>query len=249
VSEKTYAEIIKLLFSGKYSPDDQLPTENELKDIFGVSRNTIRTVLNKLSVMGIIETKRGQGSYLKKVGTQIYVNSFIPSFLLDGDDLIGLMEFRRGVEVASARLAAINATEDDIKNLESYFEKLRKGNTSKHDFADLTSSFHLMIAVSSKNELFVKLLELIRWITTSKMESFLYYKPSVEDSSFYHYMIFRCIRQHKPDEAAYLMDCHIKGLVDRVKDYIEFTKTHSIEEIQALQEEEPVSDVFNEMKR
>jgi len=184
VTEKAYNEVMRLLLSGKYVPGDKLPSENELKDMFGVSRNTIRTVLNKLVVMGIVETRRGEGSFLKEIGTQIYVNSFVPSVLLNEDDLIGLVEFRRGLEMASARLAAINATEEDIRGMERYFEEIHKGNTSSHEFAQLTSDFHVEIAVASKNELFVRLLELIRWIMTSKMENFLYYKPSVEDSSF-----------------------------------------------------------------
>lgn len=244
VTEKTYDELMRLLLSGKYATGEKLPSENELKDMFSVSRNTIRAVLNKLVVMGIVETRRGEGSFLKGIGTQIYVNSFVPSVLLNEDDLLGLVEFRRGLEMASARQAAVNATEEDIHGMEHYFEEISKKNTSGRDFAKLTSDFHVQIAVASKNELFVRLLELIRWIMTSKMENFLYYKPNVEDSSFYHYMVFRCIKQHKPDEAAYMMDCHIKNLILRVKDYIEYTKTHTKEEIEALSEQKYVKNVF-----
>jgi len=232
------------LLSGTYAPNEKLPSENELKDMFGVSRNTIRTALNKLGVLGIVETRRGEGSFLKRIGTEMYLNNMIPSVLLNEDDLVGLMEFRRGLEMASARQAAINATEEDIRDMELYFEEIQKDETSSHDFATLTSNFHVKIAEASKNALFVSLLELIRWVTTSKMESFLYYKPNVGDSSFYHYMIFRCIKQHKPDEAAYMMDCHIKLLVLRVRDYLEFTKTHSPEEIEALKEQKYVKNIF-----
>ncbi len=248
VTEKTYAELMSLLLSGTYEPGDKLASENELKDMFGVSRNTIRAVLNKLVVMGIVETRRGEGSFLKGIGTQTYINSFVPSFLLNEDDLIGLVEFRRGVEMSSARLAAINATEEDLRDMERYFELINKGDTSSHDFASLTSNFHVKIAIASKNELFVRLLELVGWIMTSKMENFLYYKPNVEDSSFYHYMVYRCIKQRKPDEAAYMMDCHIKNLVERVNDYIEYTKTHSKEEIEALKEQKYVKNVFKQDK-
>ena len=244
VTEKTYTEVMSMLLSGKYEPGDKLASENELKDMFGVSRNTIRAVLNKLVVMGIVETRRGEGSFLKGFGTQMYINSFVPSFLLNEDDLIGLVEFRRGVETSSARLAALNATEEDIRDMGSYFDQITKEETSSHDFASLTSNFHVKIAIASKNELFVRLLELVLWIMTSKMENFLYYKPNVEDSSFYHYMVYQCIKQHKPDEAAYMMDCHIKHLVERVKDYIEYTKTHTKEEVEALKEQKFVKNTF-----
>lgn len=245
VTDQAYDEVLHLLLSGKYAPNEKLPSENDLKDMFGVSRNTIRTVLNKLGMLGIIETRRGEGSYLKQVGTEMYLNSFIPSILINEDDLVGLMEFRRGVEMASARLAAINATQEDLVDMESYFERISKSNTTNHDFASLTSDFHVKIAIASKNVIFERLLEMIRWVITSKMESFLYYKPDVSDSSFYHYMIFRCIKQRKPDEAAYMMDCHMKHLVTRVKDYIEYTKTHTQEQIDALKQEKLVEYVFD----
>ena len=244
VTEKAYSELMSLLLSGKYEPGDKLPSENELKDQFGVSRNTIRTVLNQLAVLGIIETRRGDGSFLKEIGTQIYVNSFVPSVLLNEDDLLGLIEFRRGVEVAAARLAAVNATGDDLASMKNYFNQIDKNDTSSHDFAQWTNSFHLKIAIASKNELFVRLLELIGWIITSKMEHFLYYKPNVEDSSFYHYMVYQCIKYKKPDEAAYLMDCHMKNLVLRVEDFIEYSKTHTREDLEALKQQKYVQNII-----
>ncbi len=248
ITETVYNDVLTLLLSGKYSPNDKLPSENELKDMFGVSRNTIRAVLNKLAVLGIVETRRGEGSFLKEIGTQMYLNNMVPSVLLNENDLVGLMEFRRGLEMASARQAAINATEEDIRDMDHYFEELQREATSSHDFANLTSDFHVKIAVASKNEIFVSLLELIKWISTSKMESFLYYKPDVEDSSFYHYMIFRCIKEHKPDEAAYMMDRHLESLVLRVKDYLEFTRTHSAEEVKSLEKQKYVKNIYGKDK-
>ncbi len=244
ITEKVYNDVLNLLLSGKFSPNDKLPSENELKDMFGVSRNTIRAVLNKLAVLGIVETRRGEGSFLKEIGTHMYLNNMVPSVMLNENDLVGLMEFRRGIEMASARQAAINATDEDLRGMEQYFEEIHKKETSSHDFATLTSDFHVKIAIASKNEIFVSLLELIKWISTSKMESFLYYKPDVEDSSFYHYMIFRCIKEHKPDEAAYMMDRHLESLVLRVRDYIEFTRTHSPEEVEKLKERKYVKNIY-----
>ena len=152
-TDRVYEDLFHLLMNGNYAPGDKLPSENELKQRFNVSRNTIRAALNRMNVLGIIETHQGDGSYLKGFGTDLYLNSFVPSILSNTEDLMGLMEFRRGVEVSSARLAAIHASTKDLEDLEQYFEYLEGKDISNKEFAESTSEFHLKIAVASKNDL------------------------------------------------------------------------------------------------
>ena len=210
-TDRVYEDLFHLLMNGNYAPGDKLPSENELKQRFNVSRNTIRAALNRMNVLGIIETHQGDGSYLKGFGTDLYLNSFVPSILSNTEDLMGLMEFRRGVEVSSARLAAIHAS--------------------------------TKIAVASKNDMLVRILELIRWIITSRMADFLVYKPNVADSSYYHYMIFRCIKQRKPEEAAFMMDCHMKLLIQRVESFLEDSGVNSEKQLE-LQKPIRVTNIF-----
>lgn len=219
-TDRVYENLFHMLLSGDYAPGDKIPSEHELKQKFNVSRNTIRAALNRMNVLGIIETRQGDGTYLKGVGTSMYLNTFVPSILSNGDDLMGLLAFRRGVEVSAARLAAIYATDAELEDMQEYFDFLHDKDISNQEFAKLTSQFHTKIALASKNPLLADLLEMISWIITSKMADFLVYQPNVADSSYYHYMIFRCIRQRKPEEAAFMMDCHMKLLIDTVADYL-----------------------------
>ena len=242
-TDRVYEDLFHLLMNGNYAPGDKLPSENELKQRFNVSRNTIRAALNRMNVLGIIETHQGDGSYLKGFGTELYLNSFVPSILSNTEDLMGLMEFRRGVEVSSARLAAIHASTKDLEDLEQYFEYLEGKDISNKEFAESTSEFHLKIAVASKNDMLVRILELIRWIITSRMADFLVYKPNVADSSYYHYMIFRCIKQRKPEEAAFMMDCHMKLLIQRVESFLEDSGVNSEKQLE-LQKPIRVTNIF-----
>lgn len=244
VVNQVYDSLMGMLLRGEYVPGDKLPSEHELKERYGASRNTVRTVLAKLNALGVVETRQGEGSFFKSLGTSMYLHEFVPSILTQSNDLMGLMVFRRGVEVSSARLAAINATAEDIASMEEYFGQLKGKEISHHEFAEETNSFHKKIAVASKNELLVRMLEMIGWIITSKMADFLTYKPDVTDSNYYHYMVFRCIKQHKPEEAAFMMDCHMKLLIDRVQDYTEYCKTKESVNGQGGQDDLAVSYTF-----
>ena len=135
---------------------------------------------------------------------------------------MGLMMYRRGIEVSAARLAAINATDEDIAALESYFKDINGTEVNNHEFAQATTEFHKHIAKASKNALLEQTLEIIGWVITTTMADFLTYTSDVTDSSYYHYMIFRCIKQRKQEEAAYMMDRHMEYLIERVKDYMRY---------------------------
>jgi GntR family transcriptional regulator len=56
--------IIQLINDGEYKPDSQLPTEAEFCEKYGVSRTTVRTALQQLTMEGYIYRKRGSGTFV-----------------------------------------------------------------------------------------------------------------------------------------------------------------------------------------
>lgn len=224
LSEQVYRQLFQMILKGDYKVGDRLPGENELKERFQCSRNTIRGAIKRLDVLGIVETKQGGGTYLKNIGTNAYLNAFIPSMLIGADDLMNLMMFRRGIEIVAARLAAMKATEEDIHKMQAYFDYVDGKEISTDDYAYATSSFHYQIAEASKNDILKSMLEIINWIITSKMADFQAFRKDNAESLYYHRMVFMCIKNHEPDEAAYMMDRHMEMLIQRVVAYIEYKK-------------------------
>jgi DNA-binding GntR family transcriptional regulator len=69
IQTKSIAEQVEELLRGRirdgtYAPGNRIPSESELSDEFGVSRATVRTVLAKLAVNGLILRKQGDGTYV-----------------------------------------------------------------------------------------------------------------------------------------------------------------------------------------
>lgn len=52
--DRIYDELLHQIASGAYQPGTKLPSENELKDRYGTSRNTVRLALNRLNTLGIL---------------------------------------------------------------------------------------------------------------------------------------------------------------------------------------------------
>jgi DNA-binding GntR family transcriptional regulator len=69
IQTKSIAEQVEELLRGRirdgtYAPGSRMPSESELSEEFGVSRATVRTVLAKLAVNGLILRKQGDGTYV-----------------------------------------------------------------------------------------------------------------------------------------------------------------------------------------
>lgn len=220
LAEQVYEDLINMIVEEGYKPGDRFPSESVLCERFSVSRNTLRSALNKLQVLGLAETMKGGGTYLKEVDSDVYLNFFMPAVLTSNIDLLEAMEFRRGIEVESARLAAKNADEEDIKELYSYIEGCKENIDDMLSFETANNNFHFGIAKASKSKMFVRIEMIIHKMTSTSMKKYLSKQGADIDSTFYHEMIMKCIIEHKPDEAAYFMDRHMQHLVERVRKYI-----------------------------
>jgi GntR family transcriptional regulator len=102
-----------LISSGDLGSDGRLPTERELAGMYGVSRTTVRQVLDRLEQAGLIRRRRGRtgGTFATRGRADIDAGSLagIPSFLR-------AQGLRAGAHVVSARMVpAGTATADALR--------------------------------------------------------------------------------------------------------------------------------------
>lgn len=218
--EQTYDNLLNMIIEKEIRPGERLPSEMILCDMFDVSRNTLRAAINKLGVLGFTETRQGGGTYVKEVDSDVYLNFFVPALLTHNVDLLSIMQFRKGIEVEATRLAAAQATEEDMEELKELLEQCKSSRQSMREFASANTDLHYCIAKSSHNKMFEKMMEIIRIMILPEMQNFLAVQGSDIDSTFYHEMILKCIIDHKPDEAAYFMERHMTVVMERVEEYV-----------------------------
>lgn len=151
-------QLLELIRSGVLAPGQQLPSEVELKDQFGVGRSTIREALNGLVLVGAIEVRHGQGAFVLRNR---------PDMLGGLDEAVRrsvteeLFEAREAMELASARLAAERATEQDLQAIRDLLEQAEVKVNETGGAVEEASRFHLLIAEAAHNNLFVKFIEMI----------------------------------------------------------------------------------------
>lgn len=156
-------KIIKDKIKDKEWPEgSKIPSENELAEAFGVNRLTVRNALQKLSGTGIVETRAGEGTFVKQFDIMEYISE-MSDFVTSPEMLEGVKEFRKCIETECARFAIERASADDIRQLEevcTHYESVATEQIMSFDDhmnaiinADL--DFHYQICKMSKNSLFV----------------------------------------------------------------------------------------------
>ncbi|MBW8746256.1 MAG: FadR family transcriptional regulator [Acidobacteria bacterium] len=198
----------QMLSDGLLSPGSKLPSERELAQHFGVARSSLRQALKVLEIMGVIQQKVGDGSYLNPDASSVLAVPMEFLFLLDDISWQELMEMRLIMEPALAARAAEHANSADIALLK---QSLDDFENSKGDHFQMVASdllFHRAIFIASGNRLSERLFHLIHramlnvMLVTSQL-------VELEHTLAFHKPIFNAIKQRDAELARKLMTDHL----------------------------------------
>ena len=150
ISDQVFDQLREIIARGSLKPGEQLMPERDLAEALGVSRTTIRNAINRLVVLGIVENRQGQGTFVRTPDSRAN-NPLALAMEADDADLEDLLEVRLGLECNSAFLAAKRATQEDIRFLEKSIEEMQGEISEGRHGTEADVSFHMAIAYASKN--------------------------------------------------------------------------------------------------
>ncbi|MFC4321066.1 FadR/GntR family transcriptional regulator [Litchfieldia salsa] len=121
-SSKLYIEIVKklqlIIVEDGLVPGDKIPSERELSDRLNVGRSSVREALRALELLGLIETRRGEGTYIKDFGENQLVQ-ILGTFILQGvKKKSDLLETKYIIECECIKLAIARINESQVEYLE-----------------------------------------------------------------------------------------------------------------------------------
>jgi GntR family transcriptional regulator, transcriptional repressor for pyruvate dehydrogenase complex len=168
IVDEVYQQIVDKIKDGTWQSGEKLPSENKLCEMFGVSRTSIRSALQKVSAYGIIEIRHGQGSFVKDYPKVDVLEGIHLGMNMTDKEILDMLEFRETIEFKCIDLAVERGTQEDVFLLEQALNKMieNKGDYKKYSLADF--EFHLVFAKASKNNVL--------------------YNVMKNTKSFYHYL-------------------------------------------------------------
>jgi DNA-binding FadR family transcriptional regulator len=154
--ERLSAEII----SGKLTPGERLPTEQEMVAAMGVSRTVVREAVAALRAEGLVVTRQGVGAFVTS-DVQRRPFRIDPDGLRSIGEVLNVMELRTGIEIESAGLAAERGNAAQVKRigkaLDAFDRALERGESA----IDQDVTFHRAIAAATANPQFARFLEFL----------------------------------------------------------------------------------------
>jgi len=213
ISYKVASLIEEAIRKKKIKLDEKLPSEFELCKQFGVSRTAIREALKILMAKGLVSIAKGKGVYVKKFSPENIIEPLHTYLQLESEDdyTLDVLEARMIIEPSITAYAAMYRTKEDLKNLESDVEELRKciGDAKAHAKFDV--KFHLDIAAASQNPIMLLILTPIqRLMPNIKSKILISVKDAHEAAVVWHQKILDAIEEGNAEKAFKMMEGHLK---------------------------------------
>ena len=164
VVDQVSDSIKQSLLDQVWKEGDKLPSEGELAEYYGVNRLSVRMALQKLSTLGLIETRVGEGSFVAHFSVQPIFSELAPLY----DNKEGrrdVEQLRNLLEGECTNIAIISSTEEDRQKLKDRLDEYNRleaiynddiENQQKlHDVVQADFAFHYEIICMSHNKLYM----------------------------------------------------------------------------------------------
>lgn len=199
--------IFEYIIQTPFQIGDKLPNEFELADMFAVSRSTIREAVKGLVIKGILEVRRGSGTYVCNTST-IQTDPLGLAKLHDKYKLaLELVDVRLILEPEIAAKAAEYATVKDITELKQLCQETEELYLSNQDHMPKDIAFHTCIAKCSKNRVVESLVPTINSAITTFIN--ITQRALREETITTHRAITQAISEHDSAGARYAMVMHL----------------------------------------
>jgi GntR family transcriptional repressor for pyruvate dehydrogenase complex len=204
LSDDILEQIKSLIFRGELNPGEKLPPERDLAEYFDVGRSSVREALIRLSAVGLIETRKTEGYFVRSITEDMMgpLKAFIEDEMRN---LIDFMEVRKSLDIWCAIEAIKKGTEEDFRKIE---ETLRFGQDSR---------FHIAIAEATHNIILYHLVAYMHNLLSSISFMKKRRQNIAERIAPQHRKIFDAIINKDPDTAEKAIREHIDGFIEDAK--------------------------------
>lgn len=215
VSDQVIAQMKENIENGTWQPGDRLPGEMQLCEAFGVSRVTVRNALQKLAGEGLIETRTGDGSYVREFSISEAMSRVNIPGSLSSQQFRELLEFRCVMEGPLCELAVSRMTEKDIKKLHQCYDQMCTMQQNESAFARADVDFHTLLASCCGNEILEAAYRMICSNLSSTMEDIVH-KRGQASGLKYHKAILEAAESHDAKGARDAMEQHMQEMAEEL---------------------------------
>lgn len=194
--------------SGKYRPGDRLPSEQEMAQMFGVGRSSIREAIKVFQHLGVVDSRAAKGTFVRERAA-ISAEAITWALLLGEDDLSDVIELREVIERACfARLSEAIARESEearetLRGLDQQVRTMADAAETR-DFERMVEAdyrFHGLIVEAGGNDLFRALYSSLHAFMSEEIAASYQEMRELGEAARDHADIVRALREESPQHA------------------------------------------------
>ena len=195
---------------------DQLPTESAMAEKLGVSKTTVREALKALANVGILESRHGVGTFVKKFSYEAILENLPYSLETDVQSLHEVVQIRACLERHFVVQDMEKFDSQDIEDLRSIYGDLEKATSQKNlkEEIDIHAAFHCALYRHCDNRLLIRLIEIFATLQRN-LALVNRYKGTDPDSFLtQHRVIIEAIEKKDTEMAMEVMRRHFTDVLD-----------------------------------
>ena len=210
-------QVLSSIQDGTLEAGARLPSEAKLAELTGVGRTSVREALAALRLMGVVETRVGNGTYVRPAEDRLAVTDSITEAIASSEEATQLLEARAAFEYGVMPLAVARWSKDKAARIIALLEEMAgcASDECYEDYIRLHRLFHLTLAQATDNPIVVEtersFLDVMDHEGWKNMER-QFYLPNrgeyLKESVDEHRAIIQAISDGKGQEASELMHAH-----------------------------------------
>ena len=219
LSEQTSDRLYEMIVDEqRYAPGSKLPNENELSRNLQVSRTTLREAISFLVAQGVLEIRRGKGTFVAEE---------LPAAGLDLTSLAGLrsrvrakdlFEMRLIFEPATVALACQRGTDEELRQIQKKAERVERIAAEGGDWPLADQEFHWAIIKASHNEYMRRLYPIIN-SDVNEILQLSQNRQHMQDIALNdNRLILEFLLKRDEAGARHAMSIHMKHLINTLQD-------------------------------
>lgn len=220
-------QLLQYLTSGDISPGQKLPGERALSEALRVGRAALREALKSLSLLGILEQRQGDGTYLSNTQSDLLPKVIEWGLYLRAHEFVELVDARHQLEVLLAGLAAERRSEAALTALRAAVQEMRDARNDLDRYVDADVAFHLEIAAASGNDVLAGVLRNIRALLRVWTHRVIHAAGETETSLAMHEPIFEAIEAKSSAKAQKAMRAHMRRANKRLNATMDAATGHA----------------------
>ena len=214
-SDRMYEMIVE---EARYAPGSKLPNENELSKALEVSRTTLREAISFLVAQGVLEIRRGKGTFVAEE---------LPAAGMDLSSLTGLrarerardlFEMRLIFEPATVALACQRASMEELQQIQKKAERMEQIAAAGGDWPLADQEFHWAIIRASHNEYMRRLYPIINNAVNDLMQLAQNRQRMEETAIRDNKLILEFPLRRDEEGARHAMTIHMKHLINALQE-------------------------------